>query len=177
MTNLVLNPTFETDVSNWAAYYTTLTRDTTQFHSGVASMKMVAQYTTAVGAYSNTLAMTVGQSYRASLWVKGTGGFQFGFYGTVSGTWYLTGPVYTLSGVWQNFTLDWVATATDAVLFPTIGTAGQTVNLDDISVDLTPVAPPSSGLVVMRGGARVVTADSLVLDGVKKTVTSRVIRH
>lgn len=75
--NPVSNPGFEVNNANWTPAAGTLTRDTAQFHSGVASGRYDA--TSASGtrvSNSNSFNVTEGVTYSASGWVRsGTGPF------------------------------------------------------------------------------------------------------
>ncbi len=79
ITNLVLNPSFEANTTNWSAAgtgVTTVSRVTTEAYSGTASYQAIAD-----GTVSNQGAFTSGRStispnlqYTASVWVKGDAG-------------------------------------------------------------------------------------------------------
>jgi len=73
-TNLLTNGTFEVNTTGWAGGGSvTLTRDTAQFYSGVASMRVnsTATTSTAYTFQTNTTMTAVANSkYKASIWVK-----------------------------------------------------------------------------------------------------------
>lgn len=81
-TNLITNPNFETDVSGWTTDYGTVTRDTANKYSGLASALLtpvdpsesIYFYKTAA-----TSGLVVGQTYSASVRVKGVAGKQVRF--------------------------------------------------------------------------------------------------
>lgn len=180
MAELVPNGKFETDLASWVIYtaaYVTATRDTTEHHSGVASMKLVGQYAN-TGAYTSALPVVVGQSYRASMWVKGTGALRWGFF--AGGAYKSPTPAIALTGDWQPVTMDWVATATNVNLFPMFTGTPTTVYIDDVSVDLTPTTPPpvtgGGGGSVMRGGVRKSATTSVVRGGARKAATLSIVR-
>lgn len=72
--NLVINPSFETNTTDWLAYSATISRDPATFYSGVASLKVVCAGTTSgESAYKNNSAvsgLTKGQEFSSSAWVK-----------------------------------------------------------------------------------------------------------
>ena len=73
-TNLLTNGTFEVNTTGWSpGTSVTLTRDTAQFYSGVASMRVnsTATTSTAYTFQTNTTMTAVANSkYKASIWVK-----------------------------------------------------------------------------------------------------------
>jgi hypothetical protein len=73
--NLVSNPGFETDVSGWSAVSgATLTRVTSEAHSGNASLRITTPGSAAgEGAQADASSFTPGRTYTAVAWVKGSG--------------------------------------------------------------------------------------------------------
>jgi hypothetical protein len=79
-TNLVINPNMETNITNWTASggtaLATITRDTTIFHSGAASLKAVCSgaslFQGVTSAASVMAALVVGETYTVSAWVYST---------------------------------------------------------------------------------------------------------
>ena len=73
-TNLLTNGTFEVNTTGWSpGGSVTLTRDTAQFYSGIASMRVnsTATTSTAYTFQTNTTMTAVANSkYKASIWVK-----------------------------------------------------------------------------------------------------------
>lgn len=68
-TNLIANPSFEVDMSNWTSTGT-VTRSTAESYSGVASAAMVHDTITAPFLNSSQFAVTAGLSYTMSFYVK-----------------------------------------------------------------------------------------------------------
>jgi hypothetical protein len=68
-TNLIANPSFEVDMSNWTIAGT-VTRSTAESYSGVASAAMVHDTITAPFLNSSQFAVTAGLSYTMSFYVK-----------------------------------------------------------------------------------------------------------
>lgn len=73
--NLITNPFFETDVSNWTTSGgAAIARSTAQFHEGAASMSVTPDGATALpAARSNTMTAQAGISYRMQCWLRGNG--------------------------------------------------------------------------------------------------------
>lgn len=69
--NMVLNPYFETNASNWVGVGGTVARTTTQFHEGAASLLLTPDGVTAtVQARSSDMAATEGTRYIFRGWVR-----------------------------------------------------------------------------------------------------------
>lgn len=83
------NPYFETNVSGWTGTNATLTRVTSQFHEGAASM-LVTSVGTPAQAYARAeVPVTPGMVYTASVWVRCTAGYAPGVQCSID--WF-TGP-------------------------------------------------------------------------------------
>lgn len=87
--NLVPNPSFEVNLTGWTPYggtSPTLTRDTTEFYTGVASMKIVTDGTGTggfgymQGGNFTTTGMTPGKTYTCSVYIKGPVGKRVNVY-------------------------------------------------------------------------------------------------
>jgi hypothetical protein len=72
-TNLCTNPSFETNTAGWGAAEATISCDTTQSYSGVASLKAVFSAIAGNGP-SHSKSVTASQTYVAAAWVKGEPG-------------------------------------------------------------------------------------------------------
>lgn len=106
------NPTLEVNANDWFARNgtETLTRDTTEFHSGIASLKVVTPGSAAAeGAWCFSLVApnVAGRLVSASAWVKGASGVvsissitRVG--GVFEGFFDYTGA--TMNGTWQQIT-------------------------------------------------------------------------
>lgn len=104
------NPTFEVNVTNWTATSCTLTRDTTQFNSGVASMKMVCAGGVAQAvAESEKVAISQTKLYGATAWVR----IAVARPVDVAINWYTSGDVYISTSTIARATVStlntWVA--------------------------------------------------------------------
>ncbi len=113
--NLVLNPSFELNTSGWAAAGTagtTLTRVTTEFNSGTASLQAVSNGVAAnQGVYTTARATVLPNlTYTASIWVKGESGKTMRLeLGEMDATNTLIGArtnsaTITANGSWQRLT-------------------------------------------------------------------------
>ena len=74
--NLVSNPSFEIDMTGWSALSgATISRVTSEHYSGAASARVVATVSgSRISFNSPGIAVTGGQTYTASAWVKGEAG-------------------------------------------------------------------------------------------------------
>lgn len=139
---LNLNPDFESDALNWTAAGGTLTRDTAQHHTGVASGKVVATGGVAVTLTSNKGAVVAGNTYKTDAFLR----CSIATTVNLNVTWYTaanavvstsTASVSVTANTWTRLQSTFVApaTATQASIVPTIsGTpaAGVTLWTDDI---------------------------------------------
>jgi concanavalin A-like lectin/glucanase superfamily protein/carbohydrate binding protein with CBM4/9 domain len=126
------NGTFETNITGWTNVFGTLTRDTTEFHSGVASLKHLSGASTGFGFYANYMAHTPGDPYKLSVWVKGSGQIKFDL---VNGsTVYWSSAIVTLSGVWTQYVFDYTPASGEisSFIFPKWQTQPGTLYLDDV---------------------------------------------
>lgn len=117
MANICTNPGFETNTTGWfAAQGTeTLTRDTTQFHSGVASGKLVTPGGVAQEGlfFEASYAVAIGNAITTRCWLRGAGTVQV-WAATVAGLYQdvvKSGDV-ALTGSWQQVSSNLTAAAT-----------------------------------------------------------------
>jgi hypothetical protein len=145
-TNLIANPSFETNTTGYTAYVNggtagapTLTRDTAEWLSGTASLKHVGAAGTQnySGASVSIPGLTIGLTYRAVVYTKGTSGNNFNLYCDPSGPSTDT----TQSGNWQRVTLDFVPTATTQTLYIRTSTDSATFYVDSVQVYLASENP------------------------------------
>lgn len=111
-TNLILNPDFEVDVTQWTANAGgALTQSLAQFFSGAASALFTLNTTTATAtSFFATIATVVGQSYTVSAYVRNSVGSR-----SVKLTAQATdSSTVALSSSWQRISATFVATATTA---------------------------------------------------------------
>ncbi|MDQ3542140.1 MAG: carbohydrate binding domain-containing protein, partial [Chloroflexota bacterium] len=143
-TNHIRNPSFETNVSSWSnsAGTSTLTRDTTEFWSGGASMKVVTPSDAAGrGPLHDTLAIAavLGQTWTGSAYVKGTSGgtirLQVKERTSAGGPLVAyQGPATVLDGTWQRLSM--TATLTNAsTAFVTIDVVTTTAAITTFFLD------------------------------------------
>lgn len=139
ITNLIPNPSFEADTSNWSSYHTaTISQSSTQAYSGTFSGKVI---TTGGGASAQGISsvivtgLTAGASYTASVYVFMPNGTTFTLevdtYNSVGGIVEAINTGFTGTGAWQRvsqtFTLG--PTETEAQLF-VYATASTTFYVD-----------------------------------------------
>ena len=146
--NLLSNPTMETNVTNWTAFNTTLTQSTTQAHGGTHSAKIVPNGTSSNGGIeSEKHAVSEGQAVQVSAWVWFTTGVTTNFSLTVNwynGTTFLSqtnNKVSVVGTTWTQVTNTFQAPigATNATIVPTLfGTplATQIWYFDDASLSV-----------------------------------------
>jgi hypothetical protein len=147
-TNLVVNPSFEVNITDgWtvvnALGSTTNTRDTTEKFMGDASLKIVTS-TINAGASTTAIAVTANTQYVFSVYIKGAvGGEQFGIRAkgnisavvTSNGFFGLADPINT---DWSRLTLPWTAGATDTSVVLSVLSdlaAAQTVYVDAVQFE------------------------------------------
>jgi len=88
-TNLSTNPTLGVDLVGWnvGSGTTTLTRDTTTFHTSIASCKATKSSTGTTVPNHGFLPVTIGQTYTASAWLNIPAG-TFSSFNPISIYWY-----------------------------------------------------------------------------------------
>lgn len=133
-TNLIDNPSFETNTTGWNTANLTLARITTDFYVGSASLEITsasATDTTARAGQTTNWPVTAGLPYAGSVWLKNTAGnnrdhlISFRWVnsggGIVSET-LGTATTLNVGGAWQRFTLTDTAPATavsaDLLIYP-----------------------------------------------------------
>jgi hypothetical protein len=123
--DVMTNGTFEVNTTGWAATGggtgNAITRNTGEFHTGVASMKIAASSGTRSAQYAMVLAK--GVEYKISYWAKGA-----------SGTTRVTFPVATQTST--NVTMTGAWTLVEATIAPqTADTAFRIQSTADIYID------------------------------------------
>lgn len=143
------NPYFETNVSGWTGTNATLTRVTSQFHEGAASM-LVTSVGTPAQAYARAeIPVTPGMWYTASVWVRCTAGYAPGVQCSIDwftgpgGTGYISTtaptPVALAAATWEQRFASGAAPATAlyAQAGPTLASnppAGTLLNADEAQI-------------------------------------------
>lgn len=105
-TNLITNPSFETDVVGWnQGTNTTRARVTTEFYTGTASMQAIC--TAQTSAVSNSASVSINTTYTLSVYLKGEAGkvFRIRLLEYNNGSTYVgenTSGDITATGSWQR---------------------------------------------------------------------------
>ena len=146
MTNLVTNGTFETNTTGWVASNSTLAQDSTQHHSGSASLKCT-RTSSQFGAICATTGLTGGAWYRATCWIlcsdiactvrifadmrdSGNGIlWQLSGFNTipVASTWT---PIYMVFQAPANIS------SLNFTIFQSVSSTSDTLNIDDVDIEL-----------------------------------------
>ena len=128
---LITNGTFEVNTTGWAADTgTTLSRITSDFHSGVASAQITA--TSGTRSMSQSLSLYANRRYKVSFWVKGaaaTGNAQMTINGNTTG---VAASIVPITTAWQKVEFYW-APGTDITKLSFQATGANAI-FDDISI-------------------------------------------
>lgn len=100
-TNLVSNPSFETNTTNWTAIGGSIARSTAQQYHGAYSLAITPTATTTDGARFDTVSLTSGTTYAYSAKVLGAAGVSYKLCLETTGGVELASVVFTASGRWQ----------------------------------------------------------------------------
>jgi uncharacterized repeat protein (TIGR01451 family) len=166
-TNLVANPSFETNTTNWTnVNFTTFNRDNTDANNGSYSIRTSKTSVAATNEYITTSSITINPntSYTFSTYVKkvtatGTGTFYIWWYNG-SGTYLSTSSIPLSSGThnWQRYSFTATSPATAASVRLIIATDGTTVGsnwdayIDSFQLEQNPtVTPYCDGSLVAFG--------------------------
>lgn len=105
----------ETDITGFGANNAgvTLSRDTTTFWQGTASLKAVCDGTLGFQGPSVSVSVTAGKTYTASVYLKGSGQVRLEFNGAGASN----GFMQTLTGAWVRHTLSVTPTTTGTLNF------------------------------------------------------------
>jgi hypothetical protein len=154
------NPTFETDTSGWATTNATLTRSNAQAKYGSWSGLITSTAGTSPRAEATKVAVTPGQSYRASGWLYAPAGIPSGV--GVNINWYDSTQTYLTtsansvtpaSGAWFFMDANFSAPASAAfagVLFTMNGTPGAGVLLYGDDIRLRAATPSGDAATDLR---------------------------
>lgn len=140
--NLCTNPNFETDITGWvetAGTAATSSQDTTVYHSGTASQKIVTTTGTGIGRATVTLPVTPGSTITGSVWI----------YTTVA---------TSLSLTLENYNVSTYVSIMQQSSITTSGSGWQRFSVSGISA--------SSGITGIRFGIRSNTAATWWIDDV-----------
>jgi hypothetical protein len=170
--NVLTNPGFETDVSGWTASRGTLTRDTTQAHTGTASGRYDSDASVTGLRYIRTTDLVpVTDALEVSAWVRAGAGFTEALarieWRDAAGTFLSTssGTAVALSSTWQQVTVTdgppaGAETATARVEFsPDPGATAAHAYVDDVSLSDVAQTSPQTFIV-----------EQAPINGVEKTI-------
>lgn len=100
-TNLVTNPSFETNTTSWTAIGGSIARSTVQQYHGAYSLAITPTAATTDGARFDTVSLTAAQLYAYSAKVLGAGGRSYKLAIETTGGVELASVVFVASGRWQ----------------------------------------------------------------------------
>lgn len=111
-TNLITNPSFETNTTNWTAIGGSIARSTTQQYHGAYSLAVTPTAGTSDGARYDTVSLTSGTSYGVSCKSRGVAGVAYKLSIATTGGVDLAVYRFTATGNWQWLTLIYTETST-----------------------------------------------------------------
>lgn len=100
-TNLVTNPSFETNTTNWTAIGGSIARTTAQQYHGAYSLAITPTAATTDGARYDTVSLTSGTTYAYSAKVLGVAGKSYKLALETTAGVELTSKTFVASGRWQ----------------------------------------------------------------------------
>lgn len=136
MPDQVSNGTFETNTSGWADFNTgTITRITSDFHSGAACAQIVSGTGYGGATYTITADLKARHTYRFSFWAKrtvGTGDWVMDYYSNP------TQENFTPTGSWAQYSVAWTMAADASSITLVIrddDTTTGTLLVDDVTFE------------------------------------------
>lgn len=111
ITNLVTNPSFENNITDWTTSSATLARTTSEYQSGTASASVVASTGSAnygLISSNNVIPAQIGETYTFSVWVKSAAGANLRIVADeYNGSTYVAqgSQPFTTTGSWQRLTV------------------------------------------------------------------------
>lgn len=112
-TNVVANPSLETDATGYTAVGAAIARSTTKQRRGAYSLAVTPSAgTNADGVYYGTVSLTTGTTYAYSLDFWGQAGVRYQFYVATTGGVALVTRQFTATGSWQRPSLIYSETST-----------------------------------------------------------------
>lgn len=111
-TNLIINPSFETNTTSWTAIGGSIARSTTHQYHGAYSLAITPTATTNDGVRYDTVSLTSGTTYAYSAKVRGQAGVKYKLAIETTGGVELTSVVFTATGRWQWVWGFWTETST-----------------------------------------------------------------
>lgn len=100
-TNLVINPSFETNTTSWTASGGSIARSTTYQYHGAYSLAITPTAATTDGARYDTVSLTSGTTYAYSAKIKGVAGLKYKLSIETTGAAELNAVTFTATGRWQ----------------------------------------------------------------------------
>ena len=146
-TNLVTNPSFETNTTGWTAFSASVARTTSQYYSGTACL-IVTPSASSGGTLSSLFTTSASGPYTASAWVKGSAGdtIKIDLYERTTGGASLVGTSFstiTLDGSWQRISVS-----------RTFGSTGVTANFAIYNTSSTALFFVDAAMLELSGTAR-----------------------
>jgi hypothetical protein len=100
-TNLIANPSFETNTTSWTAVGGSIARSTTQQYHGAYSLAITPTATTTDGARYDTVSLSSGTTYAYSTKLRGVAGLKYKLSIETTGGVELSSVTVTATGRWQ----------------------------------------------------------------------------
>lgn len=100
-TNIVANPSFETNTTSWTAIGGSIARSTTYQYHGAYSLAITPTSATTDGARYDTVSLTSGTTYAYSAKVRGVAGLKYKLAIETTGGVELASVTFTATGRWQ----------------------------------------------------------------------------
>lgn len=100
-TNLITNPSFETNTTSWTAIGGSIARATTQQYHGAYSLAITPTSATTDGARYDTVSLTSGTTYAYHAKVRGVAGLKYKIAMETTGGVELHAVTFTATGRWQ----------------------------------------------------------------------------
>lgn len=145
MTNLVVNPSFESDAANWTLETGTTTVVSTQAHTGTKSIKVVGTGAVRKDDTAEQFTSEMGQIWTLSCWIKnesfaGAGGVRLQKRNSTTGVWEAWGSTsYPAMGTgWVQFSSTMRVDSTMDKVRARVAFAGTgTIYIDDVELTVT----------------------------------------
>ena len=137
-TNLVLNPSLETNTTGYTAVGGSIARSTAQQYHGAYSLAITPTAGTTDGAYYGTVSLTSGTTYAVSCKVYGQPGVAYKLSVATTGGADLAAVTFVGTGRWQWIWLFWTETSTTTrriYVSKASGTSTAVFYLDGLQVE------------------------------------------
>ncbi|TXH10692.1 MAG: hypothetical protein E6R03_15135 [Hyphomicrobiaceae bacterium] len=111
-TNLITNPSFETNTTGWTASSASIARSSTYQNRGIYSLAVTPTSTTTAGVYFGTIATTTGVAYTFSVDIFAPDGIPYRIYFASTGGSVLGTPTtFNGNGDWQRVSVTYTETS------------------------------------------------------------------